>query len=554
MAFPLAMHAQSVPQPAEFDEPIKCATPLILSIWNRPEKERQRILATLVGCNGRPIKSNQTISDGGHFRIHFDKSGPDGVPTRDGNADGVPDYIDSVGYYLEEAWRVEIGDYGFKEPTDSDVEGPEVDVYICDLSHQYYGYALPDDHNVISTSPYRVGGTLVLDNDYVGYPTPGYAGLAVTTAHEFNHIIQFSAYRFDLSQASLYESTAVWFEQVVHPEIHDYRNYTDAFLRSPQDYPYSTHNVSDQVTGYGHVLYLIYLVQRIARTDSAAAHDVVRHIWEDFQTMPCFTAINSALIELTGDLNLQESYCEFADWSYYTGQRAQDEQFFKDAPSYPTMGAAMIRDVDVGNEVFVADSLAPLAFGLYRFTVPTANVNIRDTVDLLVTNARSDIGAGGPQLTHGELFTLTLSVEPRPGYDAIKRGDSVIAYFKAQTANPEFCVTPIVGGERSMVLAVRTSPQPFMNDGASRMVIGLGENSDVIQTVDVEIFNSNMKHIRTLHRTQLEPFGSLLGVVWDGRTDDGALAASGVYIYELKVNKGMANETMALGKIAVVRR
>ena len=73
---------------------------------------------------------------------------------------------------------------------------------------------------------------LVLDNDYIGFPTPPTESMQVTVAHEYNHILQFNYDVFE--DVWLFEDTATWAEEKVYPAINDYLNYLPAFAAKPQ--------------------------------------------------------------------------------------------------------------------------------------------------------------------------------------------------------------------------------------------------------------------------------------------------------------------------------
>ena len=74
---------------------------------------------------------------------------------------------------------------------------------------------------------------LVLDNDYVGFPTPPIQSMQVTVAHEYNHILQFNYDTFQ--DVWLFEDTATWAEEQVYPGINDYLNYMPAFAKKPRE-------------------------------------------------------------------------------------------------------------------------------------------------------------------------------------------------------------------------------------------------------------------------------------------------------------------------------
>lgn len=535
----------ALPLAAQQKHPVKCLTPYLMERQLHPEKHDHRMEALAAGIGAaRRFRQKNIVSAQGHFRVHYDETGVHAVSPRDDDGNGVPDYVDSTAYYLEVAWQVEIEQMGYKAPHDKNIEGPEIDAYIDSLDSGIYGAAFPEDE-VISSDPYRATGYLILDNDYKGYPTPGIAGLRVTTAHEFHHIVQFSAYRLDLSQASLYEATATWMEKQVHPTLKDYRNYTDLFLKTPQDFAFSTHDINGDLpaNGYGHILYLTYLEEKIDR-------NIVREIWEEFERDDrSFNAIDNALRKRS-DLNLQKSWCEFALWCYYTGRRAPlDSSYLDEARSLPTMEASLVRSLDGQDMVVLQGELHPLSFAIDRVTMAGSNPNIRDTIDFLVTNSRSDIGKGGRHLP-AESFVLTVQREAGEGYLPLSRGGNTLAYYKFTSSSTNYCVDPILGGVRSVSLATRTAPQPFINDGSNEMVIAVGTPAEQVRDVKVWIYSSAMTRVREITLTSLQNAGNLLGVVWNGRDNSGEIVPSGVYIYELTLNGGAP----VLGKFAVVAK
>jgi hypothetical protein len=131
------------------------------------------------------------------------------------------------------SFGVENGELGWKDPKSDGGRGErngrggdgQLDVYVTNLGKRLYGYA--------STDPGQRGGKryayLVLDNDYLGFPSPPLESLKVTVAHEYNHILQFNYDSFE--DGWMFESTATWAEQQVYPEINDYLNYLPDFAK-----------------------------------------------------------------------------------------------------------------------------------------------------------------------------------------------------------------------------------------------------------------------------------------------------------------------------------
>ena len=112
----------------------------------------------------------------------------------------------------------ENGTLGWREPpSDGD---PQVDIYLKELGEQrLFGFAATDpDQGTRSQHSY-----LVIDNDfdpnqYGG--APALESLRVTLAHEYGHVLQ---YGYDVTADGWhFESSAVWLEQRMYPEIKDW--------------------------------------------------------------------------------------------------------------------------------------------------------------------------------------------------------------------------------------------------------------------------------------------------------------------------------------------
>lgn len=525
------------------------------------DAEREKISGQLLGTSSalnldgsRPLLPFSIPSRNNHFLIHYAQAGADAVSIVDNNANSIPDYVDSVAFYMEYAWQIEIDEYGFDAPPQDNQKsgegGPDarLDVYICNMPSTFYGAAFPETQNQLGDG--RVPSFLVVDNDYdpkTYKQTNGIAALKVTTAHEFHHMVQFG-YRCaitplsTISQKTLYEATSVWFERVAHPDVRDYVQYTDAFLEAPQKYGFATQDVDDGVTGYAHALYIGYAAKQFGR-------DVVRAMWEEFRTRESLSAMDAALRKRNS--NLQNSWCQFAEWCYYTGKRARDTQYFNDAATLNRsrgMRTAATASLNSGTAM-ASDLLYPLSFGLYRLVISTDNPNVRDTVDYLVTNAKWDIanGAGGPGAKLEE-FTLESDAEERPGFVAITAGADTIVFYKSAVPNQNFCINPIVNGAKTNFIAVRPSPQPFVADGGNQLVFAVDNSNELIKTIKVWIYSSAMTRVRELEQTELQGANNLLGAVWDGRDNAGRLVPTGVYLYEVSVN----GAPPTLGKVAVI--
>lgn len=520
----------------------RCLTPFYQEyMQHRAEKERpSTILGTKLFATRPDNLPSSIVSAQGHFKVHYTTTGVDKPSLVDNDHNGVPDYIDSVAFYFEYAWHIEIDNYGYDAPPSEPIDGPQFDIYVSDLDPRYYGGAVPEPDNPAGSG--RVLGYIILDNDYSEptYSTHNIEAVKVTSAHEFHHIIQFASYRYDLSQASIYEATAVWFERQVHPEIPDYRQYVDTFLIVPQQYPFSTNTTSDGITGYAHVLFMDYAAKR------TETKDVVREMWEQFRTKDEFPAIDAAL-RLHG-LSLQNAYCELAKWCYFTGTRTKDSAYFLEAPYYPTMRPADPPRTLSSSDLFFQGTYYPLVFGLYQVTLPRQNSSLKDTADFVLTDATSDIAAGGT--LRGDNFSIEVSKTAKPDYTPLISGNDTILYYRLTVSSSSFCLDVFMNGSIFNAQAVRISPQPFINDGIDPLLFGLNVPEDQAKNIRLRIFSSSFTPVADIVQTGLQQAYNQIGVIWDGRDRRGDLAKSGVYFYEMQVDDGPS----VLGKFAIVER
>jgi hypothetical protein len=170
-----------------------------------------------------------------HFCVHYVKTTADRPSLTDSNANGVPDYVETMSAVFEHVYAVENGDLGWNPPKPDGTRGCEngpatdcagkTDVYIKEIGDQgIYGYAAPDPGQTAS----KQYAYLVMDNDYKASQFPQYGGNAlppmeVTAAHEYNHVLQFN---YDINEdVWMFEATATWMEDRVYTDVNDYRQY-----------------------------------------------------------------------------------------------------------------------------------------------------------------------------------------------------------------------------------------------------------------------------------------------------------------------------------------
>jgi len=195
----------------------------------------------------------------------------------------------------------------------------QTDVYITDLGRGLYGFAAPDPGQ---RGPSRFA-YLVLDNNYIGFPSPPLESMQVTVAHEYNHILQFGYDIFE--DLWMFESTATWVEQYVFPDVDDYLNYLPAFASTPE-----TPLTGEGIEIYAEAVWNHWLSSRYKP-------DVVRQAWAGSRSAepPSFApAAYDSAIRLKGGRSFSQEFGEFAA---ATAEWRSFPLVFPDAAAYPDM-------------------------------------------------------------------------------------------------------------------------------------------------------------------------------------------------------------------------
>jgi hypothetical protein len=192
--------------------------------------------------DGYPDGAPVATAESEHFCVFWvNAAGAKDAPDlTDANANGVPDYVESILSIAEYSYTVEVtpSPLGWQPPK-PDKQGcgsspaTHSDLYLKQIGNKgLFGYESPDEGQGNARSQY---GYMVLDNDYSPSEFPGFANptdpASVTFAHEFNHLLQQNYDSFE--DVWMFESTAVWTEEQVYPQINDWVNYVPSFAQFP---------------------------------------------------------------------------------------------------------------------------------------------------------------------------------------------------------------------------------------------------------------------------------------------------------------------------------
>jgi len=304
----------------------KCGFSLMSRVqgrWHEFNSHQQAMLASI----GRIDFPFSYVSSEGLFKIHYDTSGVHGVSKEDLDHSGVPDYIEAAAAILDEVYDVEINQMGYRPPPDDlGLDGPELDVYIRNMSG-VYGYILRDDQ--ISSDPDIFSSSMYLDNDYTHTYTKGLNGLRVTAAHEFHHMIQLGYIcRDDDRNGScddlfLMEALSTYIEDRVYDDINDYIHYLDLFFAST-NVPFTTMGSNHE---YGLCIWFHFLEAMLFDPD------IARSVLEQVVFYPAVDALDQVLISRGS--SFAEGLTLFYGWNYMTGDRADADRFYPEGDTYP---------------------------------------------------------------------------------------------------------------------------------------------------------------------------------------------------------------------------
>ncbi len=147
-------------------------------------------------------------------------------PAADANADGVPDFVESVAQIAEAALDQLVA-LGFRRPlSDTAIDGDaRIDIYLRDL------VSADGSAGTDSCTGDRCVGYVVAENDYAGYSYPSVEeGIRSVVPHEIFHLIQ-NAYAAG-QPSSWTEGSAVWaVEQLYGAGNSDFERFLPSFLQ-----------------------------------------------------------------------------------------------------------------------------------------------------------------------------------------------------------------------------------------------------------------------------------------------------------------------------------
>jgi Family of unknown function (DUF6055) len=317
---------------------IKCGTAAVLDFQVNREKIDPSILKSLgTAIVPRPSGLPLTyVSPSGRFLIHYDKTGAKACyqPNVDSDADGVPNYVESVAIIADSIYTNIITVMGYPAPSSDSLDAgyngggdAKHDIYLDALGANYYGLTYADSIRIDGPTGRKASSFLVLDRDYQLFPV--YAdrpldAVRVTTAHEYFHAVQFGIDVFEaetngpIPKPYWMEMSAVWMEEQLYDNINDYYGYLTTFFNNP------TLSLQQFSSGfdfhpYASVVFPLFLSEEYGA-------DIIRRIWvkcgEGFFGQSFLVATEAVTDSIHSNVGTWPFvFAKFTAWNYFTGSR-----------------------------------------------------------------------------------------------------------------------------------------------------------------------------------------------------------------------------------------
>ena len=275
-------HSTTRAKSLESDGPLsgfRCGTPLKRGLQRDFKQLSLTTQQTLAKYLSAPVLANEAayLSTSGRFRVHYATTGSDAPPLGDANANGTPDWVETVAATFEYVYGRYTLVYGYR-PAPVANNGP-YELYLLDLADtEVYGQTTSGARLATAGFPYAYGSFIELDNDFLNAIYNSYTqlqSLQITASHEYHHAIQFGYnFYFDIWYG---EASATWYEDELYDSINQLYSYLNHWTFN-SSLPLDDFNAASAVldgTGYGRWLFNRFLAERHGTGFVKAAWDAL---------------------------------------------------------------------------------------------------------------------------------------------------------------------------------------------------------------------------------------------------------------------------------------
>lgn len=517
---------------------VKCLTPLIISLQNEEPPLALSLKRAFDQLDTPTTNAIQEyISPSEKFRIHFETTGSNRVPSDDFNSNGIPDYIEEVAEAADSSYRHEIDTLGFTDP----IGANEVyDVFVQNLANiGAYGLTNNRTSGSYACNSNAPRTCIYIENDFTGYPPNTdpegdvIGSIKVTMAHEFKHAIQFAQNNWQGNADRWAEMDATLMEEVVYDDVNDYYNYITGFSTDLFNFPSSSLTAGS----YEDITWALYFYERFGPlfwTD----------VWEIIEANNDISLLEAIETELT---NRGESYpsaiLESYMWHYASGTEFSSTNFgFEERLEYPNPRiAASYTEL----QPELTDTLFISPFAARYYTLENELNTISEgyvKFDFYVNNSAVHLGliaylqdgSTKIQTAFGSGDRLSGSIETNWLYNEIEKiGLIVMNSSPEENSGYAFRFTDYFIAEEIQI--AQNFPNPFNPATTIRVTIPR------TQEITLRIYDLLGREVQTIYQ------GSIEAGFHDLRFNARNLS-SGVYIYQLLSEDGIKTKTMTLIK------
>lgn len=303
------------------EQPFKCGTPAYKTFYQHRAKLSAATIQQVEQTTGAPsTAASQTFgSASGRFTIHYQTTGSNQVPPADGNANGVPDYVEEVAEAADSSYRHQVQTLGYTDPL---VNGQPYSIEIVNLQTVYGQTIAPANENTTY---------IQIENDFAEDFPPNddpegnaIGSLKATVAHELKHAIQFAATRWSGETDAWAEMDATLMEEVVYDEVNDYYNY----LEDPASI-FSDPSASFYPGSYYHVSWALFFEEQYGA-------DFWPSVWDKIRQDTTLTMVGALSQQLGGEQAFEDAYRLSQLWHYAAGPNRSANDFgFEERRNYP---------------------------------------------------------------------------------------------------------------------------------------------------------------------------------------------------------------------------
>jgi hypothetical protein len=495
----------------------KCGLSIQFEIHRRREELSQKDKDVLSDIFSKEVLDASVLSTKGNFRIHFNTAGPDAPDLTDNDRNGIPDYIDSVAYYFEyslDALTNKIGiELDIKEICDND--RGEYNIYILNLSHSTYGYTEYDFDNLISKEGEvpRYSSSIIIDNNFNGLYTSGINGMKVTAVHEFFHAIQIGKFGLWGYDIYFYEMLSTWSESFVFPDVKDYYQYLNTYFNST-NVPFWMHR------GYDMAIWGIFLEQKFSA-------NIMKTILDNSKQYSPMQAIDVSLRQYNSSFS--KEFAEFSNWVFFTGYRAQDNAYFKDAKNYPVVFGNSVSRIQYNLTVTnfntslrsYSTQYCEFAKGNDTINIISVHTNDKEAFEKNAYYYGLSIFQIAPEINDSRAISLMddLQLLCDPEFPTDLKNFYLINHQYYDTTNDDIKAFP--------------NPLHLSNIGTGRMSFNVPTKTG--DEAELFVFSSNMRLIYQNKQIVKSVFMKP-GIEWDCVDLDNKIISSGIYFYVIKAN------------------